>query len=155
MRLIVCPRWRVKELDLDVRHAIVSISDPAPWGKPADLPKQWGQIEIGRWAFLDCDPQQADHYDGLMTLDQACEIWDFLDRMIEQGAEAIVVHCEAGASRSPSVAMAIADCMGLGRESVTWRGVQCDDKFAPPNDYVYGLMCEATLPRKVRQDATV
>jgi protein-tyrosine phosphatase len=65
------------------------------------------------------------------------EVWKFVRESVNT-AEAIVVSCDAGVSRSPSVAMAIVDHYKLGREAIEWCGR--DANGPPPNEWVYDTM---------------
>lgn len=143
MRLIVRPRYAVNSLDLDVRHAVISISDPPPYGEPARLNKCWGQEAVGRWAFWDLDETYAGDHAGLMQPQQAEEIWAFVHEWKEK-VEAFVIHCEAGASRSPSIAMALADRL-WDRAFIEWKRPSDWDinTRAAPNVYVYDRMMSA------------
>ena len=70
----------------------------------------------------------------LMTTRQAGAIWRFV-RQHQDEIRTLVVHCEAGMSRSPAVAAAI--CRGLGGDDARFfRDLQ-------PNLHVYRLVLEA------------
>jgi protein-tyrosine phosphatase len=74
------------------------------------------------------------------TSQQADEIWQFVEQHREQ-VGAVVVHCEAGVSRSPTVAAAL--CKGMGGD---------DRRFFrryQPNMHVYRLMLEAARRRSI------
>ena len=69
-----------------------------------------------------------------MTAEQAEKIWQFVDDQKDRVGGAVVVHCEAGVSRSPAVAAAL--CKGLGGNDLQFfRRYQ-------PNMHVYRLMLE-------------
>lgn len=135
MKLIVRPRWRVKELSLDEPHVIISITDPPPFGGPATFPQRWGQLAVGRWQFADVHEEHP----LAMQPEHAREIWAFVEKW-RADAAVIVVHCEAGASRSPSIAMAIADRLRIKRDCIDWLRFEHVAGDSPPNDLVYGLM---------------
>lgn len=52
----------------------------------------------------------------LITPDHARQILDFVDRHIKNGVEHFVVHCDAGISRSPGVAVALKEIYNNDRE---------------------------------------
>lgn len=79
---------------------------------------------------------QTDAYRGLLfTKEQAKEVLDFVKEVLPQ-IEILLVHCEAGMSRSPAIAAAIAH--------VLW-GPEADkvyfDKYIP-NSFVYKTLLE-------------
>ena len=77
-----------------------------------------------------------------MTPQQADAIWEFVGKHKEH-VDAIVVHCEAGHSRSPAVAAAICEIFG-GNGHRFFRGKE-------PNLHVYRLMLEGnSAPRSQR-----
>lgn len=137
MKLIVQPRWRLPALDLDVPYVVISITDPKQ--DPAVIPKRWGLRDILRLSFDDIDPEDLRYIPGhqlqgirLMRPEDGQAIASFVETWKDQ-VGAIVIHCEAGASRSPSVAMALADSHGWGRASIEWMG----SGRVPPNLHVY------------------
>ena len=63
---------------------------------------------ILRLSFLDADEGSEPLVGGeLFSLDQAMQIWNFVERH-QADVQRIVVHCDAGISRSPAVAAALA-----------------------------------------------
>lgn len=85
----------------DVPHLIVSITSRAD--DLARLPTNEHTLEVVRLSFLDVDAASA----GAMTTDDARAILAAFDR--HRGAlERVVAHCDAGMSRSPAVAIALA-----------------------------------------------
>lgn len=77
-----------------------------------------------------------------MQPSQAQLLWQFVEFHREQ--ESIIVHCEAGASRSPSVAMALADGLGLDRGVIDWYAPH----GSPPNRHVYWMTMSAAPTRE-------
>ena len=69
-----------------------------------------------------------------MTQDQAAAIWEFVKRHQSQ-VGSIVCHCEQGASRSPAVAIALAEALGSDTAEI--------EAYSNPNQHVYRLMCRA------------
>jgi predicted protein tyrosine phosphatase len=87
-------------------HIVISIStttgDPARLGHPAHPPSRLGLVRL---AFYDSDTPAA----GRVLFDRAmaARIWDLVEQH-RSAAEIIRVHCDAGLSRSPGVAAALA-----------------------------------------------
>jgi predicted protein tyrosine phosphatase len=147
--IIVRSRFEATRLDPTSRYVVISISDPPPRGEPANMPKRWGLLDPERdvlcLAFDDMDPDQFvddAQWDDWIPMHpfHAKAIASFLRSRLREGVETVVVHCNAGFSRSPSIAMAIADCMGLPRTVIDWERPTNDD---PPNQHVYRTMIEA------------
>lgn len=95
----------------EVAHVIISITsapdDVARLRIPATcrgvLRVSFPDIEVASGAFAESD---------LFSEEHARTIWDFV-RNHRAEVERIVVHCDAGMSRSPAVALAIAEKLGL------------------------------------------
>ena len=83
--------------------AVVSIS--SYWGviPNADCNKTNKISKIGHWFFNDTDGRSE--YDHAMNALQAIEIVQFV-RMMEGHVDKLIVHCDAGQSRSAGVAAA-------------------------------------------------
>lgn len=91
----------------DVPHVIISITttaDDAARLAPAAMCRG-----VLRLSFPDAD--LAAGYPDVFDADDANAICDFVQLHREQIAR-IVVHCDAGVSRSPGVAAALAVCLG-------------------------------------------
>jgi predicted protein tyrosine phosphatase len=121
-------------------HAIISITDP-----DSDLPNfapNENRLGILSQQFYDIEDisdemslKDAVEYitqfgHGLFKDDQAAEIVDFMER-IEGRAKGILVHCEAGVSRSAAVAAVIELVLNGSNERVF------NDRRYSPNLYVY------------------
>lgn len=84
------------------------------------------------------DKQLADgHAMWLMTTDHAKQINEFVDR-VKDKIELLVVHCDAGVSRSSAVAIELCVKLGLTEELDT---LQANKRFHP-NYYVRDLIRE-------------
>ena len=87
-------------------HIVISIStttgDPASLGRPVNPPSRLGLVRL---AFYDSDTPAP----GRILFDRAMagRIWDLVEQH-RTTAEIIRVHCDAGLSRSPGVAAALA-----------------------------------------------
>lgn len=116
-------------------YAVISIRDP---GRPrAKIKKQAGLRDQIFLTFHDAEPTIGFNLPAeikLITPAQADEICDFVHRH-KTTVGAIVVHCEQGMSRSPAVAAAISDALGLdpGR---FWQ-------LYTPNQHVYHTVAHA------------
>jgi predicted protein tyrosine phosphatase len=103
MRFLVLGRLEVMFLDRPEPHAVISIREPGS-DQPA-IPRNEHCRGILRLSFHDVDREA----DGklLFTAADAREILAFVTR-VRPEIETLVVHCEAGISRSAGVAAALA-----------------------------------------------
>lgn len=138
MKIIVRSRFeaerQVKQF-FSPAFAVISITDPDTPDARVDehvnctgvLRLRFHDIEPSRYSvgeFADFTPMHVGH---------AERVWKFIqDQWLR--ADTLLIHCEAGASRSPSLAMAIADAYALGRDAINWGG---DSSKDPPNGHVY------------------
>lgn len=104
--------------------------------------------------FLDVEDHHAhmyeqDQFDAPITITtaQAEAIVAFIRE--HANADQLVVHCDAGFSRSPAIALAAADILGLEAEDL--RDAIARRVFAP-NSTVYLRLTEAAGLRKKRQE---
>jgi predicted protein tyrosine phosphatase len=124
-------------------HAIISITDP-----DSDLPAfalNENRLGILSLQFYDIEDISAEmslkdavEYltqfgDGLFKDDQASQIVDFVE-LVKDKAEGLLVHCEAGVSRSAAVAAAIELMLNSSNERVF------NDRRYSPNLYVYSKL---------------
>lgn len=137
MKIIVLPKWKAEHLDLDERYIIISITDPQPFGEPAKIKTRWGLVDLLRLEFYDLEPPYPPKNEGLMTDDHAKEIWKFINQYNLDDVT-LVVHCEAGVSRSPSIACAIADCLNINRTVIELSETGFFDQ--PANKHCYDLI---------------
>jgi predicted protein tyrosine phosphatase len=122
--------------------AVISITDPVTaTSTPLALKDGWHSVLRLEFHDIDLDQlvqpflrAQVREYCTLMTPDQAREIVTFVARIQSNGASGIMVHCEAGVSRSAAVAKWIADRHGLRLS---------DEATAAHNRYVYRMLEEA------------
>lgn len=118
-------------------YALISIRDP---DKPAVRPRQSAALRgVLFLAFHDAEPTRTRKQSlppgiCLMQPDHAAEIWDFV-RAHRDKVGTIVCHCEQGMSRSPAVAIALAEAFGGDAEAIRAE--------SQPNVYVYQLMQSA------------
>ncbi len=76
----------------------------------ARLPTSDASLGVLRLVFPDRDEPGTDDPSAIFGTEHARAIWDFMERHLE-GLERVVVHCDAGVSRSPGVAAALAKCL--------------------------------------------
>jgi predicted protein tyrosine phosphatase len=136
MKLIVTDRRSIESgIVVHSPYVVVSIYTP---GRPQpEIPRRCGLKAVSFTSFHDAEPVEdlslpADIV--LMTLDQAKAIWKFVKRH-ENEIGSIVCQCEQGISRSPAVAIALAGVYGSDVTEIL--------SHSHPNQFVYGLMCQA------------
>ena len=116
----------------DVPHVVVSITT-SPFDE-ARIPSSPHCLGILRLAFFDSDlPAEEDGPDGLFSREDARRIWRFVLPLRER-LLCIVLHCNAGVSRSAGVAAALSNAL-------------CGDDHAfferyRPNQRVYRLLLD-------------
>ena len=120
-------RWVTKE-----SHAMISISSPGDRSEVLPLPVN-RCLKFLRLAFYDLD--RRIHGYPRMTRRQARQIWRFVQAL--NGIPILVIHCDAGVSRSPAVAAAI----------TKWQTGDDTEWFKRfyPNRWVYRQLIE-TMP---------
>ena len=120
---------------IESAYVVISIRDP---DKPRPKIKmQAGLREVLYLAFNDVEPSsllEPSPEIKNITPEQADEICNFVHRH-KADVGAIVVHCEQGMSRSPAVAAAISDALGLDPKRF-WQ-------LHTPNEYVYHTVSDA------------
>jgi predicted protein tyrosine phosphatase len=106
MECLVYSRKEVETaLAPSVPYIVISITT-----SPSDrarVPQSSQCLGVLRLAFFDVDvPVQEAEPDGLFSVKDAQQIWDFVLPKLSQ-LRCIMVHCRAGKSRSPAVAAAL------------------------------------------------
>lgn len=142
MRILVRSRCLMSELDLAERYVVVSITDPPPFGGLAEIPQRRGLEDILRLEFFDLDPEdyrETGEEDSMISKAMKPEHGEKLAKFLwrHRKIPVVVIACEAGASRSPSMAFAIADQLKLPRSIINWAGR--DTQVPPINGHVYGV----------------
>lgn len=169
-RIHVRGRFEASRFDSEHRVLVVSVTDK---GAPLVGFKRYcviSELDVLRLNFDDVDvgrytkeelKQFADAGDRSwvpMHKFHAAQIPVFLRERLRDGVLSLLVHCEAGVSRSPSIAMAICDSLGLCREIIDWpyaNGANPARSFHenPPNLHVYNLVTSAfTLTAYTEQE---
>lgn len=142
----VMPRRIAEAFECENRHVMISITDPTEG--PANIRPRWGREQIHRFEFDDVfGPLWEGSTVVFMRPVQAVAIAGIAKCAIADGLD-IAVHCEAGVSRSVTVALAIADATGIGRDRIVHsEGMDCGPRFGTtlriPNPHVYELMMAA------------
>jgi predicted protein tyrosine phosphatase len=102
---IVLSREEAEAYEPRGKEICISISDPD--AAPADISSRFAAVL--RLNFDDVT-ERGEPSDILFAEDHASEIRKFLDSW--PGAERVMVHCNAGVSRSPGVALGLCDLGG-------------------------------------------
>ncbi len=116
-------------------YALISITDPDK--RRIRIPKSSALRAMLELRFHDAEASAGFHLPSNikpMTEDDAKQIASFVLQHREH-INALVVHCEAGMSRSPAVGAAIAQALGLDTSSY--------DRDYQPNAYVRTLVLDA------------
>jgi predicted protein tyrosine phosphatase len=116
-----CSRAEAESATPDPDIAVISITDPVSnTCKPATLRDGWHSVLRLEFHDIDLDQivqpflrAQVKRYYTLMSPDQARQVVAFVGRVMSNGASGLMVHCEAGESRSAAVAKWIGDRYGL------------------------------------------
>jgi predicted protein tyrosine phosphatase len=142
MKILVTDRRSI-EAGVVVRtpYVVISIRDPGT-SKP-EIPRPTSLKGVFYTAFHDAEPAfglQLPIYIVMMNAEQAKAIWRFVDHY-RNGINTIVCHCEQGMSRSPAVALALAEVLGEDGD------VEMISKSYQPNAYVCRLMRSAIRDR--------
>ena len=114
-------------------EACISIGDPL--GMPARLSGAF--VAILRLEFNDIvsDPAPTD---VLFAIDHASQVIQFVEQCPQ--VDRIVVHCGAGVSRSPGVALGISDAFG-------WPGLELERSFPSWNRRVRNVIADYATQR--------
>lgn len=141
--IAVCSRQSVMSVRHVRPHVIISITDPPPFGDGKRIPFEPDEqiIDILHLSFADFHEKHfAIEHEGKLLKQWAMEPWhascvkEFLDNHAGK-YETIIVHCEAGVSRSPSMALAIAEHLGVDRYEI--EPVTRNWDAQPLNPWVY------------------
>ena len=156
MFLSTCPRSVLPTLRHVRPHVIISITDPVPWADGS-----WAQVPELDDCLLDVlHLQFADfherHFPHTHTCEKTGEIRPLREWAMKPGDascireflenwygkyETVIVSCEAGVSRSPSIALAIAEKFSVNKYSI--EPVYRNWDFQPLNPWCYKLTKEA------------
>lgn len=139
MQLFVYSRGAIERVPPhEVPHLIISItSSPDDQARLPASPQCRGVLRL---VFPDLDAPSPGMPSPLFGVEHARAIWDFVERRPDD-VERIVLHCDAGVSRSPAVAAAIAKCL-TGDDAELFRRYR-------PNMRVYRTLLEVWHDRRV------
>jgi len=128
VKFVVYSRLQILRLDLQESHAVISIREPGS-DMPA-IPRNELCRGILSLSFHDLHrPERPDVI--LFTAEHAREIFDFFTA-VRPELETLVIHCEAGISRSAAVAAALSRAT-IGADSFFF------EHYAP-NPLVYSTL---------------
>jgi predicted protein tyrosine phosphatase len=138
MRVEFRSREEAEDSRPDFSAAVISISDPG--SRPVDLKPGWHDVLSIQFHDIDMCKAYGAHlradilkrYSPAM-MEHAETIASFVRRVKAEGVERIMVHCEAGISRSAAVAKWIAD---------TYHLTPLGPAVKLHNRHVYKLLCE-------------
>lgn len=138
MKFLVYDRKSV-ERGIVVRTAYVLISIRDPDRPPVRTRRPPGLLDVLSLAFHDAEP--IDDFPlpaevRLMQSSDATRIWQLVRKYRDQ-IGTIICHCEQGMSRSPAVALALAEALDGDADAILAE--------SQPNQYVYDLMRETIL----------
>lgn len=132
----VCSRQNAKLFQCEKPWSAISVATEA--GEFPDLSKE-NRVDLLRlhfWDIANPSPNMIESGDSkLFSRAQAEKLIEFVDRVWEK-SEVLLVHCEAGLSRSPAIAAAIT-CMKLNKE-----GVEKYFSKYMPNGFVFKTLLE-------------
>ena len=136
MDFIVTDRQTIEDgIVVRTPYVVISIRDPGR--DQARIRRPPAFVDALFLAFHDAEPSSGTILPKsirLMSRQDANQIWHFVQGHCDR-AGTIVCHCEQGMSRSPAVALALAERMDGDTEAILAEG--------QPNQYVYQLMREA------------
>lgn len=121
----------------DVPHVIISITTTID--DPARIPESEHTRGVLRLVFPDLDLPAPDAPKDIFGLAHANAIWDFVEAHRDH-VDRIILHCDAGISRSPGVAAALAKCL-TGDDADYFRRYR-------PNMRVYRTLLEVWHQRR-------
>ena len=123
---------KAREFTSDVLWAAISIST-----YPNDWPKLNGAKRMGllQLAFEDTEFREAKDEYVLFTPEDAARIYEFVKEMEAKEVELILVHCEAGLSRSPAIACVLNQAFLKGEAKIYF-------EIYYPNKLVYEVMIQ-------------
>lgn len=148
MKIIVLSRAQVPTHVFNATSALIAITTP-PSGIPAEI---HSASKPKRTLWL----QFADVHDSkqlyAMQSEHADQLWEFIrENFVRQSNgpfTTLVVYCDAGASRSPSLAMAVIDIMGWARSDLICMATSVSSE--PPNRHVYETIRQQRIGRDPR-----
>jgi len=137
--LVVLSKSKAKEFECDEPWVCISIDSFDEHPKISGV-KRLGLLQC---SFGDIDAPMSPAHGSLFSEDDAHKIWDFVESFWERDdIGTIMVHCQAGISRSAATAAAIENCLNEENPSRFWEG-----RFHP-NMHVFSTLVETFHKRK-------
>jgi predicted protein tyrosine phosphatase len=133
MQFLVHDRESI-ERGIVVKTAYVLISIRDPDRPEVRVRRPGGRLDVLFLAFHDAEPVSGSKLPNqirLMQPDDATKIWNFAQQC-RSNVATIVCHCEQGMSRSPAVAIALAEALCGDADAIRAE--------SQPNQYVYELL---------------
>lgn len=116
------------------REVCISITDP----RRASVPVSKKFADVLRISFSDIAAPSPFPFDQLFEVAQARAIIEFVNRW--KAVDRIVVHCVGGVSRSPAVALAVAELLGEPTDGL-------EQRFPLWNTWVRQTLMEVARPQ--------
>jgi hypothetical protein len=135
MELRVLSREAAERYEPQGIEICISITDPA--APPAELSR--GFAAVLRLAFSDIVAKETPE-DVLFAPDHAAAVVGFMERW--RHADRLVVHCHAGVSRSPGVALGLCDRLG-------WSASGLEESYPSWNRWVREVLMSHPGSREV------
>jgi predicted protein tyrosine phosphatase len=133
--LLVLSRKKAELYEPSGREACISITDV----DEQELPNlSSGFVAILRLAFTDIDRPSTDPSDVLFNEDHATQVANFVRRWSHM--DRIVVHCMAGQSRSPGMALGLCDLF-------SWEAGDIEELYPHWNPWVRRVLARVGLSR--------
>jgi predicted protein tyrosine phosphatase len=108
----VLSRENVEKYDVKEKHIVISYRDLG--NEKANLPENKNRLDV-LWLCFDDLTGKEDGAEKPFNEEAAKQIWDFIRKHLNS-IEYIVLNCEAGISRSPATAAAIAQVLNGNNE---------------------------------------
>lgn len=122
----------------EVAHIVISITSSV--GDVASLRSNPARLGVLRLSFPDVEAASELYPEGvLFSREHAKQVWAFVEAH-RSNVERIIVHCDAGKSRSPAVAAALARV--LDGDDASYFGGRYQ-----PNMRVYRMLLECAQPQ--------
>lgn len=130
--IVVMSREKAKKFKCEDNWAAISVSSKSDMFPELDASKRQGLLQL---CFDDISfPHTIPKGLKLFNLELAREVVDFVN-LHENNIETLLVHCEAGLSRSPAIAAAISEIFEIGSAEFYF------EKYMP-NILVYKILME-------------
>ena len=152
------PRRLLAELDPPMPYVVASVTDPPPDGEPAKVPQRWGLRDVLRLEFHDFDPPRhcpwAEYPSRLaigpeaetnligvlaMRCEQAQQFAVWATGWHTRDVPLLVIHCEAGVSRSVAMGLAAVEAFGAMMSPRTGNGGTLPRPERATNQWVYWI----------------